>query len=83
MSNNKREKVTNMLSKMVSLEEIVIDTVHEMTGISTDTVTNKMTNSDFRKQLYDIKSDFYLNDPNILVAAFIREGIDKWGWKIK
>ena len=83
MARTKREKITDMLSKMVSLEEIVIDTVHEMMNIPTDLITVKMTESEFRKQLYNVKSDFYLNDPNILVAAFVREGIEKWGWKMK
>lgn len=78
----KREKMTSMLSKMVSLEEIIIDTVHEMLGIQTEEVISKMNESEFRKNLYDIHSDFYQNDPNILVASFIREGIDKWGWKV-
>lgn len=81
-SNSKRSKVAGMLSKMLSLEEIIVDTVHEMLGISSKEVAEKMNQSDFKKALYDVNSEFYQNDPNILVSAFIREGIDKWGWKL-
>lgn len=82
MTKPKRAKITGMLSKMVSLEEIIIDTVHEMLGIPTSELTEKMNQSNFKKMLFNTESEYYQNDPNLLVADFLREGISKWGWKV-
>lgn len=79
---SKRADTAAMLSKMVDLEEIIIDTVHEMLGKTSAEVTEAMNKSEFRHKLYNNKSDFYLNDPNILVADFLRECCDRFGWRL-
>ncbi len=79
---HKRSDITTMLSKMVSLEEIIIDTVHEMLGLDVGEVTRVMNESRFKKALFNTNADYYQNDPNLLVADFLREGKERFGWNI-
>lgn len=79
----KRQDMSRLLSKAVSIEEIVIDTISEMTGHTTDETEKIFRESECNKKLFDFNSDYYLNDIHIIIADFARECVDKQGWKIE
>lgn len=76
-----RDNIADELSKIASIEEIIIDTAEEMLGKSNKEVTEAFKKSDCMKKLFDIESEYYKNDINIILAEFIRECMDKRGWK--
>lgn len=77
-----RVNIAEQLSHIVSIEEIVIESVAEMVNKPKKDVEEFYKNSESYKKLYNINSDYYLNDINIIVAEFARECADIKGWKI-
>lgn len=77
-----RPTVGEALSRATSIEEIIIDTVCEMLGKGQSEVSEAFDKSSCKKNVYNIKSDYNLNDPTLLVADFLRECKDTLGWAI-
>ena len=77
-----RSDMSTLLSKAVSIEEIIIETVSEIAGKKIDEVSEAFKVSKCHKNLFDFQSEYYLNDINILVADFLREVHEELGWKI-
>lgn len=82
MSEIKRKDASRLLSRAVSYEEIVIDTVSEMTGHTTQETEELFKQSECSKKLFNFNTDYHLSDINIIVSDFLRECINKRGWKI-
>ena len=83
MAKLKRGTVGEALSRATSIEEIIIDTVCEMLNKTHSEVSKAFDTSECKKAVYDIKSDYNLNDPTLLVADFLRECKEKLGWEMK
>ena len=75
MGENKlsKKQTANMLSKAVSIEEIVIDTVSEMLGIDSIVVGEKFSESECCRELFDFSTEYYKNPIDKIVADFIAE----------
>lgn len=77
-----RKDMTELLSKAVSIEEIVIDTVSEMAAKKVSEVSEEFKKSECHKNLFDFSTGYHLNDINLIVADFARECVNNLGWKI-
>lgn len=77
-----RNGVAEALSRSASIEEVIVDTVCEMLGKQKNEVMETFDRSSCRKELYNIKSDYSLNDPTLLVADFLRECKEVFGWEL-
>lgn len=77
-----RKVMPKLLSKAVSIEEVVIDTVVEMTGHTPEEVSEAFSSSDCSNKLFKFSTEYYKNDINIIIADFARECVEKLKWQI-
>ena len=74
--------VADQLSKAVSIEEVVVETVAEMCHQKVEVVSEAFSGSDTSNNLFQFDTGYYLNDIHIIIADFAGECVRKLGWKI-
>lgn len=77
------QDIAKTLSKMVSVEEVIIDTVCEVYGKPYKEIEDAMNKSEFKKSLFDITSNFYNSDIELLVLEFVQECREKLNWTVQ
>lgn len=77
-----RKTIAEQLSKAVSLEEVIIDTVAEMCRQKRESVADAFKQSETGVKLYQFDTGYYLNDIHLIIAEFVGECVLKLGWRV-
>lgn len=75
-----RKDSSRRLGKIISIQDILINTVSKIMGKSQEEVEEALKQSSCYAKLNEAKSDYYLSDMTLIVADFKRECEEKYSW---